>query len=92
MRKPVFLGLILLTAGLLWLFAPSGARAQTKPAGVQPSHADRLGSFDGPQSCAPCHANAAREVAVSLHYQQGLEPQFLVGWEKGKLAGQLSSF
>jgi len=57
-----------------------------------PSHADRISSFEGPQSCAPCHANAAREVAVSLHYQQGLEPQFLIGWEKGKLAGQLSSF
>ncbi len=57
-----------------------------------PSHAERISRYDGPQSCAPCHANAAREVAISLHYQQGLEPQFLVGWEKGKLAGQLSSF
>lgn len=91
MRKPVFLGLILLAVGWLWLIAPSAAFAQAKP-DAQPSHADRLSSFEGPQSCAPCHANAAREVAVSLHYQQGLEPQFLVGWEKGKLAGQLSSF
>ena len=92
MKKPVSLGLALMASGLMWLINPSGAFAQAKPADVRPAHADRIASFEGPQSCTPCHANAAKEVANSLHYIQAYEPKFLVGWEKGNLAGMTLTF
>ncbi len=84
MRGKIFLFVPLLTLGHI--------TASGTGLAASPSHADRIGKYEGPQSCAPCHAGAAREVAVSLHYQQAMEPQFLVDWEKGKLAGQALSF
>jgi hypothetical protein len=59
---------------------------------VQPSHADRISVYEGPQTCRACHPDTFKDVAVSLHYQQMAEPQFLVGWPKGELAGQAWSF
>lgn len=59
---------------------------------VQPSHTDRISVYEGPQTCRACHPDTFRDVAVSLHYQQMAEPQFLVGWPKGELAGQAWSF
>jgi hypothetical protein len=63
-------------------------RAQTR----QPSHADRISLYEGPQTCRTCHESAVKDVAESLHYQQAAEPKFLVGWEKGNLAGMTLSF
>jgi hypothetical protein len=59
---------------------------------LQPSHADRISAYEGPQTCRACHPDTFKDVAASLHYQQMAEPQFLVGWPKGELAGQAWSF
>jgi hypothetical protein len=48
--------------------------------------------YEGPQTCRACHPDTFKDVAVSLHYQQMAEPQFLLGWPKGELAGQAWSF
>ncbi len=56
------------------------------------NHADRVRSYAGPQTCLPCHLKAAKEVAVSLHYQQQAEPQFLKEWPKGQPAGMMVSY
>ena len=72
----------------IFIFSAQMATAQTR----QPSHADKISLYEGPQTCRACHENAVKEVAVSLHYQQAAEPKFLVDWEKGNLAGMTLSF
>jgi hypothetical protein len=62
--------------------------AQTR----QPSHADKISLYEGPQTCRACHEEAVKDVATSLHYQQAAEPKYLVDWEKGNLAGMTLSF
>jgi hypothetical protein len=78
---PALLGLLL-----------AGAVGTVSAQLVQPSHADRISAYEGPQTCRACHPDTFKDVAVSLHYQQMAEPQFLVGWPKGELAGQAWSF
>ena len=58
------------------------------------SHAEFVKKYDGTATCtaATCHDGAAKEVAESLHYQQRAVPQFLEGWEAGKLAGMMESY
>ena len=58
------------------------------------SHAEYVGKYDGPGSCtaASCHEGAAKEVAESLNYQQRAVPQFLEGWEAGKVAGMTETY
>ncbi len=58
------------------------------------SHAKYVTRYEGTAACtAPaCHGTAAKEVAESLHYQQRAVPQFLEGWEAGKLAGMMESY
>lgn len=58
------------------------------------SHAERIKAYEGPGTCtaASCHEGAAKEVAESLHYQQRAVPQFLEGWEAGKLAGMSETY
>jgi hypothetical protein len=75
------------TVGILGLSAQQGT-AQT----AKPSHVNLIKQYDGPQTCRACHEDSFKEVAVSLHYQQAAEPNFLVGWEKGMLAGMTLSF
>ena len=71
-----------------FIFSAQMAGAQTR----QPSHADKISRYEGPQTCRACHENAVKEVAASLHYQQAAEPKFLIDWEKGNLAGMTLSF
>jgi len=73
----------------LLLIGGTGAAFAQK---VQSSHADRISVYEGPQTCRVCHPDTFKDVAGSLHYQQMAEPQFLVGWPKGELAGQAWSF
>jgi hypothetical protein len=58
------------------------------------SHAEYVKKYEGTASCttATCHEGSAKEVAESLHYQQRAVPQFLDGWEAGKLAGMMESY
>ena len=72
----------------IFIFSAQMATAQTR----QPSHADKISLYEGPQTCRACHESAVKDVAASLHYQQAAEPMFLVGWEKGNLAGMTLSF
>ena len=71
-----------------FIFSAQMAGAQTR----QPSHADRISRYEGPQTCRACHEKAVKDVAASLHYQQAAEPNFLVNWAKGELAGMTLSF
>lgn len=84
MRKFVFRIGLLVLSGML--------SAQAYAAG--PSHAGYVGRYDGTSSCttASCHEGTAKEVAESLHYQQRAVPQFLEGWEAGRLAGMMESY
>ena len=72
----------------VFIFSAQMVPAQTR----QLSHSDRITLYEGPQTCRACHEDAVKEVAASLHYQQAAEPNFLVDWEKGNLAGQALSF
>lgn len=76
--------------GLALAFSLSGGPALAAEA----SHAEHVRKYEGPSTCtaASCHEGAAREVAESLHYQQRAVPQFLEGWEAGKLAGMMESY
>ncbi len=59
-----------------------------------PSHEEYVKTYEGTASCtaASCHEGAAKEAAESLHYQHRAVPQFLEGWEAGKLAGMTESY
>ena len=59
-----------------------------------PSHAEYVKKYEGTATCtaASCHEGAAKDVAESLHYQHRAIPQFLEGWEAGKLAGMAESY
>lgn len=76
--------------GLFLTFSLSGGPALAAGA----SHAEYVKKYEGPATCttASCHEGAAKEVAESLHYQQRAVPQFLEGWEAGKLAGMMESY
>ncbi len=88
MKKRLILGGGPALLGLL-LAGPVGMASAQQ---VQPAHAERISAYEGPQTCRACHPDTFKDVAVSLHYQQMAEPQFLVGWPKGELAGQAWSF
>jgi hypothetical protein len=51
-----------------------------------------LTSYEGSKTCAQCHPKVAKEVAMSLHYQQAAEPKYIDGWKKGELAGMMLSY
>jgi len=58
------------------------------------THAEYVKKYEGTATCASasCHEGTAKEMAESLHYQQRAVPQFLEGWEAGKLAGMMESY
>jgi hypothetical protein len=69
-----------------------GGATLATPASAQSIHATGISKYDGAQTCLACHPEAAKEVAVSLHYQQQAEPQFLKDWPKGQMAGMMLSY
>jgi len=82
--------IVSMAVGILLAFA-----ALTVPAhAAGSSHAKYITLYEGTASCtaASCHEGAAKEVAESLHYQQRAVPQYLEGWEAGKLAGMMESY
>lgn len=78
--------------GLGLLLASAVMAAQADAAGS--SHAMYVTRYEGPRSCtaSSCHDGVAKDVAESLHYQQRAVPQFLEGWEAGKLAGMTETY
>lgn len=78
--------------GMGLLLVSSTLAVQAYAAGA--SHADYVKKYEGTATCtaASCHEGAAKEVAESLHYQHRAIPQFLEGWEAGKLAGMAESY
>ncbi|MBI5569668.1 MAG: hypothetical protein HY914_06955 [Desulfomonile tiedjei] len=78
--------------GIGLLLASTTLAVQADAAGS--SHAEYVKKYEGTASCAAasCHEGAAKEVAESLHYQQRAVPQFLEGWEAGKLAGMTETY
>jgi len=84
------MGKFVLGIGLLFLSAMLAAQASA----AGPSHAEYVKKYEGTASCtaASCHEGTAKDVAESLHYQQRAVPQYLEGWEAGKLAGMMESY
>jgi len=80
------------TLGMGLLLASATLAVQADAAGS--SHAKYVPRYEGPRSCiaSSCHEDSAKEVAESLHYQQRAVPQFLEGWEAGKLAGMTETY
>jgi len=76
---------------IIFFFLVGTAIAQDVSA-AKITHADRISSYKGGETCLTCHLKAAKEVASSLHYQQKGEPQFLKDWPKGQLAGMMLSY
>lgn len=67
------------------LSVPCGAQTANK-------HEKFVIKYEGTASCGRCHKEAVKNVVESLHYQQAAEPQFLEGWEKGKVAGMMVTY
>lgn len=80
------------TLGMGLLLASAALTVPAHAAG--PSHAGYVSKYEGPRSCtaASCHESSAKEAAESLHYQQRVVPQFLDGWEAGKVAGMAETY
>ncbi len=78
--------------GMGLLLASATLAVQADAAGS--SHAGYVSRYEGPRSCtvASCHEGSAKEAAESLHYQQRAVPQFLEGWEAGKVAGMTETY
>jgi hypothetical protein len=78
--------------GLGLLLASAVPAVQADAAGS--SHEGYVGKYEGTRSCtsSSCHEGSAKEVAESLHYQQRAVPQFLEGWETGKIAGMTETY
>lgn len=72
------------------LFAANATQAQDEPE-VPEAHAS-ITSYEGPQTCATCHPDAAMEMASSLHYQQQGPVPFTNGFDDGEYAGMLNTF
>ena len=68
----------------------AGAGPQSSDAAT--THADRISRYEGARTCGTCHEQAAREVAVSLHYQQQAEVPYVKDWPKGQTAGMMVSY
>ena len=82
MRK-LFLGMLLF---LITIFAvPHMAAAKT-------SHVDLISKYEGPQTCLTCHEQNAKDVAVSLHYQQQAEVSYVKDWPQGQNAGMMVNY
>ncbi len=75
---------------VLSLLFVAGFEAQNSYAAT--THADRIDTYEGTKTCLACHEQAAREVAVSLHYQQQGEVPYVKDWPKGQTAGMMVSY
>lgn len=69
-----------------------GAVIIPKILAAEPTHVDRISKYEGTKTCLSCHFKEAKDVAISLHYQQQAEPQFLKDWPKGQSAGMMLSY
>ena len=65
---------------------------QAVPASTVPAAHGVIQDYEGPETCAVCHPNAAQEMVESLHYQMRGEVPFRVGWEEGKLGGMNATY
>ena len=82
MRK-LFLSMFLF---LLTVFVvPQMATAKT-------NHADLISKYEGTKTCLACHEQMAKDVAVSLHYQQQAGVPYVKDWPKGQNAGMMVSY
>ena len=90
MRKGYLVrGGLLLMVALLLLVGSRGV-AYGQEGDVDPHEA--ITEYTGPETCASCHMDDAREVAESLHYQQQGEVPFREGWEEDKLGGMYVTY
>lgn len=51
-----------------------------------------ISDYTGPETCAMCHPNAAKEVAESVHYQHQAIPKYREGWPEGKPGGMYVTY
>ena len=83
MRRAVFT--ILMAVGLLVV---GGTAAWAQP----PDAHQGISDYAGPETCAMCHPNAAKEVAGSVHYQQQAIPKYREGWPEGVPGGMYVTY
>lgn len=62
------------------------------PASNMVNYHEGITKYEGTKTCLECHANAAKEVATSLHYQQQAQARFLKDWPADKPVGMMVSF
>ncbi len=88
MRVWRWFGMLLALFGLASIAVSGVTLAQ---AGPPPAH-QTIGEYTGPETCATCHPNAAREVAESLHYQQVAIASSHVPSQEGQQVGMLHDY
>lgn len=60
--------------------------------GDPPDAHKAITEYTGPETCAMCHPNAAREVAASVHYQLQSIPTYRVDWPEGVPGGMYVTY
>ena len=81
-------GLLLMAVLLLFM---GGSRAAYGQEGEPDPH-EAISEYIGPETCASCHLDDARQVAESLHYQQQGQAPYREGWEEDKLGGMYVTY
>ena len=61
-------------------------------AAAKTNHADLISKYEGTKTCLACHEQTAKDVAVSLHYQQQAGVPYVKDWPKGQNAGKMVSY
>lgn len=61
-------------------------------AAAKTSHVDLISKYEGTQTCLTCHEQNAKDVAVSLHYQQQAGVPYVQDWPQGQNAGMMVSY
>ena len=89
-KKHVMRGGLLLAAVLV--LSMSGSSAVYGDEGEPPSAHQAITEYTGPETCAKCHLDAARQVVESLHYQQQGQAPFREGWEEDVLGGMYVTY
>jgi hypothetical protein len=83
MRKTILLALLIIALTIM-----GGTVVSADP----PEAHQAITDFTGPETCAMCHPDAAREVAESVHYQQQAIPKFREGWPEGEPGGMYTTY
>jgi hypothetical protein len=83
MRKTILVVLLIIS-----LLMVGGTVAWADP----PEIHQAISAYTGPETCAACHPDAAKEVAESVHYQHQAIPEYREGWPEGVTGGMYVTY